>query len=163
MAGACLTLATLYAKAGRDQFKVYLNNKLLLEQYVGESVSLKQLQLEKANANDQLTFHYSHCGQIGTSRKIVVEDAKGNIIKKWEFADADGQNSGMVIPVKEVLALQKEDLQFFYASNQLPKGMMIASFHVNNKTTSWQPVAPQGKSHWLLAILFSGWRSAAIC
>lgn len=132
----CITLLSFRAKAGGDYFKVYLNNKLILEQAMHEPFNLKQLQLTKANAGDQLVFHYSHCGKLGNSRKIAVKDGKGNLIKEWKFADAAGKQSGMVIPVKDLLALQQNDLEFYYTAKELPKGQLVGSFRVNNQTAS---------------------------
>lgn len=137
-----ITLLSFRANAGGDYFKVYLNNKLILEQHLWEPLKLTQLQLDKANMNDELTFHFSHCGKLGNGRKIAVKDAKGNMIKEWKFADAPGsRQSGMVIPVKEILALQQNDLQFYYSAKELPKGQLVGSFRVGSKTTS-QVTAP---------------------
>lgn len=135
----CLFAIATQARAGADHLKVYLNNKLIHEQYVGQEIKLSSLQLDKANINDQLTFHYSHCGKIGTGRKLSVKDDKGGIIREWKFADASGKQSGMVIAVKELLQLKRENLRFFYTANELPKGQLMAAFHVTEQTTSWVP------------------------
>jgi hypothetical protein len=124
---------------GGDHLKVYLNNKLIHEQYIGEPVKLSNLRLDKANADDQLTFHYSHCGKIGTGRKLTVKDDKGNTIREWKFADATGKQSGMVVSVKELLQLKQDNLRFFYTASELPKGQLMASFQLTDKTTSWVP------------------------
>lgn len=155
----CLSVFSIQAKAGGDYFKVYLNNKLVLEQYMTQPFSLKQLQLDKANINDQLVFHYSHCGQIGNGRKIAVKDAKGNVVKEWKFEDVSGKHSGMIIPVKELLQLKQDDLQFVYTAKELPKGQLMASLRVTDKSTGYLPSA--GK--WLMAILFSRWNGTAVC
>ncbi|WP_346317803.1 hypothetical protein [Chitinophaga sp. YIM B06452] len=137
----CLLAITTQAGSGtgRDHLKVYLNNQLIHEQYVGESVKLSNLRLDKANANDQLTFHYSHCGKIGTGRKLTVKDDKGGTIREWKFADATGKQSGMVVAVKELLQLKQDNLRFFYTATELPQGQLMAAFHVTDKTTSWVP------------------------
>lgn len=145
---SCATFLSFRAHAGGDYFKVYLNNKLILEQHVSEALNLQQLQLDKANAADKLTFHFSHCGKLGSDRRITVKDAKGNAIREWKFADAPGsKQSGMVIPVKELLALQQHDLQFFYSAKELPKGQLVATFRVNSKTAYHQAApVPNKKS-----------------
>jgi hypothetical protein len=162
LAIVCLSVFSIQAKAGGDYFKVYLNNKLIHEQYMTQPFSLKQLQLDKANINDQLVFHYSHCGQIGNGRKIAVKDAKGNVIKEWKFEDVSSKHSGMIVPVKEVLQLKQDDLQFVYTARELPKGQLMAAVRLTDKTTGYQPVISQTPGGWVLAFLF-GWNKAAVC
>lgn len=162
LAIVCLSVFSIQAKAGGDYFKVYLNNKLIHEQYMGQPFSLTQLQLDKANINDKLVFHYSHCGQIGNGRKITVKDAKGNVIKEWKFEDVSGKHSGMIIPVKELLQLKQDDLQFVYTARELPKGQLMAAVRLTDKTTGYQPAIQHTPGGWLLAILFK-WNNAAVC
>jgi hypothetical protein len=139
-----IALLSFRAHAGGDHFKVYLNNKLILEQNAWEPLKLTALQLGKANENDKLTFHFSHCGKLGSDRKIAVKDAKGNLVKEWKFADAPGsKQSGMVIPVKEVLALQQQDVQFYYSAKELPKSMLVGQFRIEGKTA--RVTAPAGQ------------------
>jgi len=162
LAVVCLGIFSLQAKAGGDYFKVYLNNKLILEQYVHLPFDLKQLQLDKSNINDKLVFHYSHCGQIGNGRKIAVKDAKGNVMKEWKFEDVSGKHSGMIIPVKELLQLKQDDLQFVYSAKELPKGQLMASVRLTDKTTGYRSAAQQARGGWLMAIIFR-WDNAAVC
>lgn len=162
LAVICLSVFSIPAKAGGDYFKVYLNNKLILEKHVNDAFDLKQLQLDKSNINDKLVFHYSHCGQIGNGRKIAVKDAKGNIIKEWKFEDVSGKHSGMIIPVKELLQLKQDDLQFVYTAKELPKGQLMASVRLTDKTTGYRSIAPQARGGWLMAIIFR-WNNAAVC
>jgi len=162
MSIVCLSVFSIQAKAGGDYFKVYLNNKLILEKHVNDAFDLKQLQLDKSNINDKLVFHYSHCGQIGNGRKIAVKDVKGNIIKEWKFEDVSGKHSGMIIPVKELLQLKQDDLQFVYTAKELPKGQLMAAIRLTDKTTGYHPAASPAPGGWLMAIIF-GWNNAAVC
>lgn len=158
----CLSVFSIQAKAGGDYFKVYLNNKLILEKHVNDAFDLKQLQLDKSNVNDKLVFHYSHCGQIGNGRKIAVKDAKGNVVREWKFEDVSGKHSGMIIPVKELLQLKQDDLQFVYTAKELPKGQLIAALRLTDKTTSFHSTVPQGPGGWLMALIFR-WNNAPVC
>lgn len=148
LSGAGMALLGLFAAVslgagrGTDSFKVYLNNKLIHEQYVEEKVPLDLLQLDESNINDRLTFHYSHCGRIGTGRKLAVKDAAGKTLREWKYADAQGRQSGMAIPVKEVLQLRQQHVSFFYTATELPKGQQMASFRLRSSTTSWVPGEP---------------------
>lgn len=133
----CLTVFVFTAKAGLDSYEIYLNNKLMLKQYVNQPLNLRKLLLEKVDVNDQLLIYYTHCStkSAGTSRNIVIKDGQGNTLKRWEFANVAGSNTSMVIPVKELLLLEKNnahhDLSFHYTAKELPEGMMLASFSLD--------------------------------
>ena len=126
-----LTLFTASATAGLDSYSIYLNNKLVLKQSVSEPLNLQGLQLDKADANDQLVIYYSEChapNKIGKGRRISVKDDQGNTIKEWKFADISGTDNGMKIPVKELLELKKRSKGNFtlvYAASQLPQGQKL--------------------------------------
>lgn len=121
---------------GLDSYEIYLNDKLILKQFVNQPLSLRQLRLDKANDNDRLRIYYRHCNvpETGTGRSIAVKDDRGNVLKKWEFANATGSKTDMVISVKELLWLEKNnaghDLRLHYTARELPKGEMLAAIHL---------------------------------
>jgi hypothetical protein len=137
-----LCLASFTAKAGGEVYEIYLNNKLILRQAVYQSVNLQSLQLDSRNMNDQLVIYYHHCGTNGKGRSIAIKNDKGNTLKEWKFADASGANTGMTIPVKDLLQLEKNyghsHLNLFYASDQLPKGRMLSALQLTAKNTTWR-------------------------
>lgn len=137
-----ICLQAFTAKAGRESFEIYLNNKLILRQAVTQSLSLQSLQLDKANKDDQLVIYYNHCGATGKARTIAIKDDKGNIIKEWKFADASGANTGMTIPVRELLQLEKNyshaGINLFYSSQQMPKGRTLSAIQFTGKSTTWR-------------------------
>jgi hypothetical protein len=118
------------SKFGLDGYEIYLNNKLILKQYVNQPVNLRVLQLDKANESDELRIKYTHCRMKGpgTGRSITLKDEQGNTLKKWAFADAS--DFSMTIPVKELQLLEKKsalhELSLHYASRELPNGEMLA-------------------------------------
>ena len=134
---ALFFLFTFTAKAGGDSYEIYLNNKLILKQFVTQPLNIRNLQLDKANSNDRLIIFYSHCGQTGNARSIAIKDDNGNIVKQWKFADATGSNKSMIIPVKELLQLEKNNtkthLNLYYAAQQLPRGRMLTSVDLGKK------------------------------
>jgi hypothetical protein len=131
----CLAFSAFITPAGVgiDRYEVYLNDKLLLKEYAMKEVSLKSLQLGKASPDDKLTVYYIHCHgkAAGTGRSITVKDANGKKLKEWKFANAAGEKAGMVIMVKELLQLEKNNsgsqLTMYYASEELPGGQLLAS------------------------------------
>jgi len=120
---------------GTDSYRIYLNGKLLLQQYVGQPLKLESLALGPANGNDNLVVYYNHCGATGRSRSITVRDDNGNVLKEWKFRDAAVKNDmnvpaeddGMTIPVKEILELQAKHsgMTLNYSARQLPAGRML--------------------------------------
>lgn len=105
-------LFTMSATTGLDSFEIYLNNKLLLRHSMNEPLTLKSLKLTEANINDNISIHYMQCnapGKTGKNRKIALRDEEGNVLKEWKFKNGNETNNAMVIPVKELLALQKNN------------------------------------------------------
>lgn len=131
LATICLTTFSFTSKPGGDVYQIYLNDKLILKQYSTQPLTMQSLQLTKANINDQLVIYYSHCGTVGKGRTIAIKTEKGTVLKEWKFADTNGSINGMVIPVKELLQLEKiadgTQLSIYYASQQLPAGRMLTS------------------------------------
>ncbi len=115
------------AMAGTDSYRLFLDGKLIMSQYVGQPLSLITLPLPEANGKGDLVIYYSHCGATGKDRSITVKDEKGTVLKVWKFEDATRKEDGMHIPVKELLALEKtgRQLSLCYSSQQLPEGRLL--------------------------------------
>ena len=127
-------LFSLSAFAGGDVYEIYLNDKLVCKETHKTISGSKELRLDKLNANDRLVIKYSHCGEVGKNRSIVIKDEKNNIIKEWKFTD--GQNASvMQIPVKELLALKATNasLKLYYSAKQMPEGKMLTAIKIDNK------------------------------
>ena len=128
----CFTAFSFTTKLGLDSYEIYLNNKLILKQSVNQPLNLRILQLGQAKENDQLRVIYKHCTLegAGTDRTIVLKDERGNSLKKWTFTNASGSDLSMVIPVNELLQLEKNnahhDLSIHYSARELPKGETLA-------------------------------------
>ena len=144
LAAFCLTVFASAAIAGAHSYSIYLNNKLLLQEYVNpKSITLKDLQLSQANASDMLVIYYNHCGVVGKGRSIAIKDDQGKTLKEWKFADVEGKDNGMSIPVKELLALEKSNGKnalniYYYSSSMLPKGQGLAAIKTTtSKSTSF--------------------------
>jgi hypothetical protein len=138
LAAFSVMLLANVAFAGVDSYTIYLNNKLVMKQFVTQPLSVSSLQLDNAAANSTLVVFYNHCGQIGKGRTITVKDDHGNTLKEWKFADATGKDEGMQIPVKDILALQQKNanISLYYAAQQLPSGRMLTAIGKRDKTTA---------------------------
>ncbi len=133
-----LTLLFNVAFAGVDSYQIYLNNKLVMKQFVTQPLSIASLQLDNAGANAKIVVFYNHCGVIGKGRSISIKDEHGTVLKEWKFADAEGTDAGMQIPVNDILALQQKNprISLYYSSQQLPAGRMLTAIGKREKTTA---------------------------
>ena len=136
--GSLLVLSTALfsftSPVGGDVFQIYLNNKMVLQEYVHDSKGVKNLNLDNASVNDQITVHYSHCGTIGKSRHIALKNDDGKVLKQWNFQDADGKMAGMSISVKELVNVQKANggnsVDLYYSAKEMPRGKQLASINM---------------------------------
>ncbi|MBZ4187498.1 hypothetical protein [Niabella beijingensis] len=132
LAALFLTLSAFAAVLGLDSYEIYLNKTLVLKQSVNQPLNLRKLQLDKAKEQDQLRIYYRHCHspQTGTGRSLAVRDDNGKLLKKWTFSNAANGDLSMVIPVKELLRLQKDhaqqNLSIVYTAQELAKGETLA-------------------------------------
>src|SRR3990170_4852244 len=83
----CATLFSFSDKIGADSFTIYLNNKLMLQQYVTSEAGVKSITINVSDGNDVLKVHYSHCGQIGVKRSMSIQDGHKKVLKTWQFPD----------------------------------------------------------------------------
>jgi hypothetical protein len=119
---------------GGEGFEIYLNSKLVLQQFGSQMNTVKSIELDKSVANSQISVKYFHCGKIGKNRSITIKDANNKILKEWKYADASTANlsitdPAMVCKVSDIVSLQKNNpgkLDLYYSSNELPKGRLLA-------------------------------------
>lgn len=128
----CAVLFSFSDEVGRESFEVYLNDKVILQEYVSREADVKSIHLDQRAGNDVMKIHYNHCGRIGKGRSITIKDQQNKVLKEWSFSDAtEGTASLMTFPVKEIVALQKGNsgkLKLYYSSKQLlPDGQLLAN------------------------------------
>jgi hypothetical protein len=124
-----------FTTGGGEGFEIYLNNRLLVQQFGNQMNNVKSIQLDNRFSNDQLVIKYHHCGHIGKNRNVTVRDEKNKILKEWKFADVAAaslaiSDASMVCKVKDILGLQKNNsgkLGLYYSSSELPKGRLLVS------------------------------------
>ena len=115
--------------AGGEGFEIFLNGKVVLQQFGKDLNNVKTLQLNSASAHDKLSIRYYHCGQVGKSRVITVKDAQGNLIKTWRYKDAE-RVGDMSCHVQDIMVLKKGKNNVFklhYSSSELPQGRQLTS------------------------------------
>ena len=120
---------TANSPVGGEGFEIFVNSKVVLQQFGKNMDNIKILQLNPASPNDKLTIRYHHCGQVGKNRFVTVKNADNNPLKVWHYTDAVTPIGDMSCTVKDLLSLQKSGnnvLKIFYSSNELPKGRQLA-------------------------------------
>ena len=126
----CATLLSFSEKTGSDSFTIYLNEKLMLQEYATPEAKVKKLFLANAGANDVLRIHYNHCGKTGTKRSVALHDGEKEVIKTWHFADDSAPV--MQVKLKEVLTAlrtnaEERDITLVYSSVEIPKGKALVA------------------------------------
>jgi|CXWL01.1.fsa_nt_gi hypothetical protein len=132
LAAICATLFSFSPKPGGEGFEIYLNNKVLLQQYGSEMNSIKNLELNQSSPGDKLTIKYHHCGKVGKKRVVSIKDEQNNLLKEFRYADAATPAAAMALPVKDILSLKKENnsvLKMYYSSSELPNGRLLAAIN----------------------------------
>ena len=136
LVAVCATLFSFSPKPGGEGFEIYLNNKVLLQQYGSQMDAVKSLSLNQSSYNDQLTIKYHHCGKVGKNRIVTLKDGQNKMLKEWHFADAETPVAAMAVNVKDILSLQKGNgrLNLFYSSSELPNGRLLTVIIPGNTT-----------------------------
>lgn len=116
---------------GGEGFEVYLNNKLVLQQYGDKMNSVKTLELDQSASNGQLAIRYYHCGKPGKSRVVTIKDEQNVVLKEWRFGDAKDASARVSCNVKDIFALPKfkegKKVSLYYTATELPKGRLLAT------------------------------------
>jgi len=130
-----ISLFSFFSLPGGDHFEVYLNKKLVLQQYVSQATAVKTFSLDERHLKDQVDIYYSHCGKIGNKRTIVIRDGK-TILKQWRYAENAG-NKFMLVAAKDILSLQKKGndhkLNMYYSSEEIPGGKLLVVIDINSE------------------------------
>lgn len=135
-----ISFAAISAKAGGDGYEIYLNNKLILKQYQGQTLSLTSLVLSQANVNDKIVICYTRCNvpdKSGKTRSITIKDNNGNVLRVWTFNNLAEDKGTMSIPVREILDLQKKSgekpISIFYAAQDHAPTQILPSLQLSIK------------------------------
>jgi hypothetical protein len=129
--GFACALLSFSLKPGGDSFSVYLNDKLLLQQFVHLKEKTKTISLQQASSADVLRIHYSHCGKMGVARNLFLKDDQNRTLKSWRFENSeDGDKGAMIVQAADIASIQKKNglkkMSLVYSSEQLPDGIVIA-------------------------------------
>jgi len=117
-------------KAGGEGFEIYLNNKLVLQQFGKEMNTVKTIFIEQVDGTSQLAIRYFHCGQAGKSRVIAIKDEQHRVLKEWRFNDNKDAGVKLCCNVKDIMTLPKlktgDKAELYYTSAEIPGGRLLA-------------------------------------
>jgi len=134
----CAILFSFSSGKGGESFEIYLNGKLLVQQFLYKSKEVKSLQLTQTSDNDRLDIYYNHCGQTGKSRYITIKNDQNQALKVWQFPDEVSGKAAMTIMLKDIPGLEKNTeskINLFYSSKELPAGRLLASISIGSEST----------------------------
>jgi hypothetical protein len=134
---------TADALFGGEGFDVYLNNKLILQQYGKDMETVKAIKLDQSVSNGELSIRYYHCGQPGKSRVITIKDDQNVVLKEWKFGDAKDAAAKVSCSMKDIFTLPKikagKKVNLYYTSSQLPNGRLLVTLVPSTKSVAAQP------------------------
>lgn len=132
----CITLFAFSVRPGGDSFEIYVNDKLMLKEFVYGKPELKTIRLSSGSVEDVLKIHYNHCGKTGSARNITIKDSNNKVLKEWSFKNVISGEPHMKFKVKEIAALQTDgtkSLSLVYSSKELPEGKVLAAILLSNE------------------------------
>jgi hypothetical protein len=136
----CSILFAFSSSPGAHSMQIYLDNKLVVDQYIQHRNEAPRVTLSSAEKYDQLIVKYSECGRTVTGRKITVKDDKDKVLKQWKFeGSSTGFQESMTCQVKDLLDLKQKGsntLKLYYSSNDFPEGQQIASLLLTGNATT---------------------------
>jgi len=136
----CLALSGFSATSGAHSVQVYLDSKLVVDQYINQKVAAAKINLDLAENPNQLIVKYSECGRTVTGRKITLKDNDDKMLKEWTFKEPSaGFQESMPCPVKDILAVKPKKgntLKLYYSSDDFPEGQQIAYLVLSGTATT---------------------------
>ena len=134
------TISSYKSNFGGEGFEVYLNDKLILQQYGEKMNVVKTLELDQSASNGQLAIRYYHCGKPGKSRVVTIKDEQNVVLKEWRFGDAKDASARVSCNVKDIFALPKfkagKKVNLYYSATELPNGRLLATLTAVNKAAA---------------------------
>lgn len=138
LAALSIVLFAFAPRPGGDSFQIYVNNKLTVNEHIYGQRETPKLSLNREAGQDQLSVNYSHCGETGTARAILLKDDQNKVLKEWRYADVEKtQKDPMNFTVKDIAAFAgKNNLGLYYSSKELSKDFKLVSISFTKDSTT---------------------------
>lgn len=133
-------VVSFVSPAGGEGYEIYIDNKLVLQQFGQQAKQVKNLQLNSAQIKSELKVKFYHCGMAGKSRTLELKSPDQKVLRQWQFANEEGKNFAISVPVKEIAELQEKSgagtLHLFYASKEVPQGRFLAGIIITDNASA---------------------------
>jgi hypothetical protein len=129
LAVLCMILSSFVLEPGAHSCQVYLDDKLLVDQYLVQKAAPAKIIVDPAENHKQLILKYNECGRTVTGRVITIKDESDKVLKEFRFdGSTKGYENPMAVSVKDLLALKQQsgNLKLYYASTDFPDGQHVA-------------------------------------
>lgn len=127
----CTIIFSFSSRPGAHSVQVYLDSKLMIDQYMNAEMQAPTLLIDPAENYSQLIVKYNECGRTVTGRTITIKDDNNKVLKDWRFEGAaTGFENPMSFMIKDIIALKQKgsnNLKLYYSSNEFSEGQQIAS------------------------------------
>jgi hypothetical protein len=135
-----LFIAAFISPLGGEGYEIYIDKKLVIQQFGQQMKQVKKLQLSADQVKSELNVKFYHCGMAGKSRVLEVRTPDKQVLKQWQFANDEAKNFTITVPVKEILDLQKKagtaTLQLLYSSREAPDGRLLAAIVMQSNSVA---------------------------
>jgi hypothetical protein len=133
-------LFSFSSMTGAHNFQVYLDDKLVIDQYVNSKMIAPTVRLDPAENYGQLIVKYNECGRTVTGRTLTIKDDANKVLKDWRFEGTSaGFEESMVCQVKDITGLKQKEsntLKLYYSSKEFPEGQQIANLVIGSEATT---------------------------
>ncbi|HZY82713.1 MAG TPA: hypothetical protein VFE50_24485 [Cyclobacteriaceae bacterium] len=120
----CAVLSSFASPFGAHSFQVYLDDKLVAEQYVRPGLVPKIT----VDGQSQLVVKYNECNKPCSARVLTIKDEKDKVLKEWKFeGNTVGFEDPMTCSLKEIAAFKQKNVKLYYSSAQFAQGQLVAT------------------------------------
>lgn len=106
---------------GGYNYEMYLNNRLVMQEYLYGRKEAPTVPLTTTSAQDELSIMFNNCNRLDTSRKISLKTGDDKTLKEWTFADSPTLRDKMNIKVTEITVFRNNysTAKLMYSSKQV--------------------------------------------
>jgi len=126
--------------SGAHSVQIYLDNKLIIEQYLSSKTGIPKVVIDPAEKYNQLIVRYNECGRTVSGRSLTLKDSNNKVLKGWRYeGPSTGFSESMSCLLKDVIALRPTDnpvMKLYYASSDFPAGQQVAFIVIGNKSSA---------------------------
>lgn len=136
----CAILISFAPMPGAHSVQIYLDSKLVIDQYINFKSDAPKLTLDPTEKYSQLIVKYSECGRTVTGRMLTLKDDHNKVLKDWHYGGAStGFSESMSCSVKDIIALKPKGsntLKLSYSSKDFQEGYPIAYLVISGNTAT---------------------------